>query len=87
MRNGPLLTLRELLLVRGVTPTVLARLEGFVTVLPPANELRVNINTAPAEVLYALSDGMLADPGVVDRLIATPRDRRVHGAERGAPQT
>jgi len=31
----------------------------------------VNINTAPAEVLYALSDGMLADPGVVDRLIAS----------------
>jgi general secretion pathway protein K len=70
VRNGPLLTLRELLLVRGVTPTVLARLEGFVTALPP-NALKVNINTAPAEVLYALSDGMLADPGVVDRLIAT----------------
>jgi len=29
-----LLTLRELLLVRGVTPILLARLEGFVTVLP-----------------------------------------------------
>ncbi len=35
VRNGPLLTLRELLLVRGVTPSVLARLEGFVTVLAP----------------------------------------------------
>jgi general secretion pathway protein K len=70
VRNGPLLTLRELLLVRGVTPTVLARLESFVTVLPPYG-LRVNINTAPAEVLYALSEGMLADPGVVDRLIAS----------------
>ena len=70
VRNGPLLTLRELLLVRGVTPILLARLEGFVTVLPP-DRLRVNINTAPAEVLYALSDGMLADPGVVDRLIAS----------------
>jgi len=57
--------------VRGVTPTVLARLEGFVTVLAPTNNLKVNLNTAPAEVLYALSDGMLADPGVVDRLIAT----------------
>jgi hypothetical protein len=82
VRNGPLLTLRELLLVRGVTPTVLARLEGFVTVLPPSS-LKVNINTAPAEVLYALSDGMLADPGVVDRLIATvirPRSPRQRGA-------
>jgi type II secretory pathway component PulK len=56
----------------------LARLEGFVTVLPP-DRLRVNINTAPAEVLYALSDGMLADPGVVDRLIAS-RDTEVFGS-------
>jgi general secretion pathway protein K len=71
VRNGPLLTLRELALVRGVTPTVLARLEGFVTVLPVTKGLRVNVNTAPAEVLYALSDGMLADPGVVDRVIAS----------------
>ena len=71
VRNGPLLTLRELLLVRGVTPTVLARLEGFVTALPPANELHVNLNPAPAEVLYALSEGMVSDPGVVDRLIST----------------
>src|SRR5204863_9502765 len=36
-----------------------------------SNFLNVNINTAPAEVLYALSKVMLADPGVVDRLIAT----------------
>lgn len=71
VRNGPLLTLRELLLVRGVTPTVLTRLEGFVTVLAPGGSLKVNINTAPAEVLYALSEGTLADPGVVDRLIST----------------
>ncbi len=71
VRNGPLLTMRELLLVRGVTPSVLARLEGFVTVLAHGNGLKVNINTAPPEVLYALSDGMLADPGVVDRLIAS----------------
>ncbi|MEB2283969.1 MAG: hypothetical protein B6D46_01655 [Polyangiaceae bacterium UTPRO1] len=70
VRNGPLVTLRELLLVRGVTPTVLGRLEGFVTVLPPGST-KVNINTASAEVLYALSDELLADPGVVDRLIAT----------------
>ena len=70
VRDGPLVTLREILLVRGVTPSVLARLEGFVTVLP-AGSTKVNLNTAPAEVLYALSDELLADPGVVDRLIAT----------------
>jgi general secretion pathway protein K len=71
IRNAALLTLRELLLVRGVTPTVLTKLEPFVTVLPRSDRLRVNINTANETVLYALSDGMLADPGVVDRLIAS----------------
>jgi general secretion pathway protein K len=71
VRNAPLLTLRELLLVRGVTPSVLARLEDFVTVLPPSGSLKVNVNTTRAEVLYALSEGMLGDPGVVDRLLAS----------------
>lgn len=70
VRNGPLLTLRELLLVRDVTPTILARLAEFVTVLPPANELKVNVNTAPAEVLYALSPGTFGDRNAVDGLIA-----------------
>jgi general secretion pathway protein K len=70
VRNGALLTLRELLLVRGVTPGILARLEPFVTVLPP-DRFRVNVNTAPPEVLRALSDEVRDDPGVVDRLIAT----------------
>jgi general secretion pathway protein K len=70
VRNGPLLTLRELLLVRGVTPALLARLEPFVTVLPP-DRFRVNINTAPPEVLLALSDDLRDDPGIVDRLVQT----------------
>ncbi len=74
VRNGPMLTMRELLQVRGVTPRLFARLQEFVTVLPN-DDLKVNVNTAPAEVLYALSDGLLADPGVVDRLIATRREK------------
>jgi general secretion pathway protein K len=73
VRNGPMLTLRELLQVRGMTPTLFARLEEFVTVLPANTPFRINVNTAPAEVLYALSDGLTADPGVVDRLIAARR--------------
>jgi general secretion pathway protein K len=72
VRNAPMLTMRELLQVRGMTPTLLARLEEFVTVLP-RDVVKVNVNTAPAEVLYALSDGLTADPGVVDRLLAARR--------------
>ena len=79
VRNAPLLTFRELLLVRGVTPSVLARLDGFVTVLPRENRLKININTAPPEVLYALSEGMTSDPGIVDRLIAVRREQPLDG--------
>ena len=74
VRNGPLITLRELLLVRGVTPRLVAALDGFVTVLPAERSLRVNVNTAPPEVLYALSPRLAGDPGIVDRLLATRRD-------------
>jgi general secretion pathway protein K len=72
VRNGPMLTIRELLQIRGMTPTLFARLEEFVTVLPVRKDdaFRVNVNTAPPEVLYALSDGLMADPGVVNRVIA-----------------
>jgi len=75
VRNGPLVTLRELLLVRGITPSLLARLDGFVTVLPPQGRLRVNVNTAPPEVLYALSAALTAEPGIVDRLLAARREK------------
>ncbi|MCC6766071.1 MAG: type II secretion system minor pseudopilin GspK [Deltaproteobacteria bacterium] len=70
VRNGPVATLRELLMVKDVTPTVFARLEGFVTALP-AGSTKVNLNTAPPEVLYTLSQDLLADRGVVERLIAS----------------
>jgi len=74
VRDGPMLTMRELMQIRGMTPTLYARLEEFVTVLPPTRDaFKVNVNTAPAEVLYALSPGLMSDPGVVDRLIATRR--------------
>lgn len=73
VRNGPMLTMRELLQVRGMTPSLFAHLEEFITVLP-SNDFKVNVNTAPTEVIAALSDGLYADRGVVDRLIATRRE-------------
>jgi general secretion pathway protein K len=68
IRDAPFLTLRELLLVREVTPTIFDRLVKYVTVLPPMDALKVNINTADPPVLAALSEGMRANPGVVKRL-------------------
>ena len=71
VRDGPLLTLRELLLVRGITPSILARIEPFVTVLPRSDTFKVNANTAPPEVLRSLTQGLFDAPGVVERLITT----------------
>src|SRR5262249_14503483 len=67
VRNKPFLTFRELLLVRGMTPTILAKLEPFVTVLPATGTLKVNVNTAPPEVLAVLAPTI--DQGIIDRLI------------------
>ncbi len=73
VRNAPMLTMRELLQVRGMTPTLFGRLEELVTVLPKDAPFKVNVNTAPAEVLYALSDNLMANTGVVERLLAARR--------------
>ena len=52
-RNSLLLTLGELGRIEGFTPAVRARLNRVVTVLPSSNT-KINVNTAPAEVLAAL---------------------------------
>ena len=46
----------ELLLIHGITPQIYARLAPYVTALPPPTT--INVNTAPAPVLLALSDGI-----------------------------
>lgn len=64
--NRPFTDVSELLLVRGVTPAVYARLLPFVTVLPA--EVAININTAPAEVLMSLAPEI--DRRTADLIIA-----------------
>ena len=53
VRNGLLLSVRELLRVRGMTPDLLERAEPFLVVLP-SRELRINVNAAPVPVLAAV---------------------------------
>lgn len=48
----------ELLLVRGMTPQIFRKIEGFVTVFPKNGALRVNLNTAPLDVLTAVADSL-----------------------------
>jgi general secretion pathway protein K len=56
--NRPLVTIDELALVAGYTPQVVATLGPFVTALPAATGVAINVNTAPPEVLAATIDGL-----------------------------
>jgi general secretion pathway protein K len=58
--NQPFTVVSELLAIRGMTPEIYARLRPLLATLPAAkaqgtSATRINVNTAPAEVLRALS--------------------------------
>ena len=52
--NAPLQTLREIRLIKGMTPEIVDKLLHYVTVYPQEGESRVNINTADFLVLQSL---------------------------------
>jgi general secretion pathway protein K len=54
--NRPMANVSELRLVQGFTPEVIEKLAPFVTALPQPT--RININTAPAEVIRTLDPGL-----------------------------
>lgn len=56
-RQMDIVQVEDLLSVPGVTPDILAKLKDFVIVLPQG-ATQVNANTAPAEVLSAVIDGL-----------------------------
>ena len=75
-RNGAMLSLQELSLVKGFTPEFVRKLQPFVTVFtgqPGAGISQVNINSAPREVLMALDDRI--DERLADRIIEERRVR------------
>ena len=67
-RNGKLVTLTELSLVKGITPEILGKLRPCLTVFSEQDssmvQTRININTAPKDVLAVL------DKGIDDRMAA-----------------
>jgi general secretion pathway protein K len=65
-RNGPMPTIGDLKMVRGVNDAMFNRLREFVTVSP---EKLVNANTAPPEVLAALDPHLMEDPKAVEAII------------------
>jgi general secretion pathway protein K len=68
--NQPLTDVTELALVRGFDDNVRARLRRYVTALPGSTA--INVNTAPAEVIAAVVNGL--DLGSAQLLVAQ-RDR------------
>ena len=64
--NQPLIDVAELALVRGFDDNVRARLQRFVSALPGSTA--VNVNTAPAEVIAAVIEGL--DLGGAQLLVA-----------------
>jgi len=67
--NRPIVNLNELLHVRGVTPELLEQLRSYVSVLPKSGP--INVNTAPPQIIAALSDTMSLDEA---HLLAAKRD-------------
>ena len=71
-RNGPLQSVEELLLIKGMTPELFYGNEehpgigSFITAIP-VTDGRVNINTAPPEILLALAENM--DEEMVRRVV------------------
>ena len=75
-------TVEEILLVRGVTPEIYQKIRPFVTVTSSG---KLNINTAPAELLMSLSAGRIAaESGAIDNSTALRivEYRREHAFQR-----
>lgn len=62
--NGPFQTVRELKLIKGMTPEIVEKLVRYVTIYPAEGESKVNINTADSLVIQAL------DPDVTQSMAA-----------------
>ncbi len=71
--NGALVAVSELTQVRGFSPDLVARLSPFVATLPGGtSNTRINVNTAPAEVLAAAVEGLSLDAA---RVLIVQRNR------------
>lgn len=73
IKNAPLDSMNELLLVKGFTTDVLDKLRKVAMVRPGTHSFAVNINTAPADVLLSLADAI--PQGDVEAMIAERKDK------------
>jgi len=76
-KNARLETVEELGLIKGYTPEIVAKLKAYVTVygtLEVEPITKINVNTAPKEVLWSLSEKMTEDlaNNIIDYRKTTP---------------
>jgi general secretion pathway protein K len=67
-RNGPMPTIGDLRLIKGIDETMFRRLRNFITTTPSS---RVNINTAPPEVLMAVAPQLSESASVLQTILET----------------
>jgi len=65
-RNGPMPTIGDLKMIRGVDEPSFMKLKQFLTVAP---EVRINVNTAPPEVLVAKMAELANDASLVKNIL------------------
>ncbi len=66
-RNGPMPTIGDLRMIRGIDEPAFMRLKNFITTTP---SVRVNINTAPPEVLMAVAPQLAQAPSALNSILA-----------------
>jgi general secretion pathway protein K len=66
-RNGPMPTIGDLRLVKGIDEVTFTRLCNYLTVTP---SVRVNINTAPPEVLMAVAPQLMQSPSALNSILS-----------------
>ena len=71
-RFGPMPTIADLQMVKGINEAVFNRIRPFVTVMP---ETQVNVNTASGQVLAALEPELMEDQKTVEEIIAARSTR------------
>ena len=71
-RGGPMPTIADLQLVKGINEAVFNRIRPFLTVMP---ETQVNVNTASGQVLAALEPELMEDQKIVEQIIMARQSR------------
>jgi general secretion pathway protein K len=66
-RNGPMPTIGDLRMIKGIDDATFNQLRRCLTVMP---ETQVNINTAEPEVLGALTLSLQGNPGIIKQIMA-----------------